>query len=131
MTLKFSDLLAKALLEWPTEIRLEPLRTYGSDSTRYTVDGLAEISDAIEAQHIGVADEIIMRNLHCVIYEVIHGAAAYTTRVKTCELRSTAIQSRLERNIKRCMDIPDLGYSLEDIELGKRYFAENGVSGSG
>jgi hypothetical protein len=61
MTLKFSDLLAKALLEWPTEIRLEPLRTYGSDSTRYTVDGLAEISDAIEAQHIGVADEIIMR----------------------------------------------------------------------
>jgi hypothetical protein len=130
MSLKFSDLLAKALSEWPTEIRLDPLRTYGPDSAGYTVIGLAEISDAIEAQHIGKADEIIMRNMHCVIYEVVHSVAAYVTRIKMSELRPAAVQEKLDRNVRDCMEMPDLGYPPTAIELGKRYFAENRDGGA-
>jgi hypothetical protein len=130
MSLKFSDLLARALLEWPAEIELKSLRMYDYDASRYTVEGLAEISDEIEANHIGTVDEIIMRNLHYVIYGVIYAAAAYTTRIRVSELRPLEIQNGLERKMKRCMEDSRLGYTLKDIELAKRYFAENGRGGA-
>ncbi|MFM0313726.1 hypothetical protein PQR36_02495 [Paraburkholderia nemoris] len=129
MSLKFGDLLARALQEWPAEIDLKHLVRSSPTSTGYTVRGLAEISDAIEAQHIGVVDEIIMRNLHCVIYEVVHAAAAYVIRIKVSELRPETVRQKLDRNVRDCMEMPDLGYPPDAIALGKRYFTENGTEG--
>lgn len=127
MTLKFHDLLFRALSEWPAEIDLVPLVRSVPPSSGYIVSGLGEMSDAIEAKHIGAADEIVMRNLHYAIYRAVHGVAAHIVRVRTSDLRSDAIQRELEEAITDCMEMADLGYSPEAIELGKRYFAENGT----
>ena len=70
-------------------------------------------------------EEVIMRNLHDAIYEVLHGVAAYTTRVKMSELRPEAIRIRFERRLQKGMEMPEIGYSSEDIELVKKYFSEN------
>jgi hypothetical protein len=130
MSLRFNDLLVRALLEWPTEIDLRILSRSDPASKRYLIDGLYDISDALEARYIGSAEEMIMRNLHWVIYEVLHEVAANVTRVKTSDLRSDAIRSGFEKNLMDCMKMSELGASPQDIELGKRYFAENGGNGA-
>lgn len=127
MSLKFHDLLLRALSEWPAEIDLVPLVRTNPTSLGYTVSGLGEMSDAIEAAHIGATDEIVMRNLHYAIYRAVHSVAAYIVHVRMSELRPDAIQRELEEAIKDCMEMADLGYSAAAIELGKRYFAENGA----
>ncbi|WP_153138729.1 hypothetical protein [Paraburkholderia agricolaris] len=130
MSLTFGDLFARALLEWPVEIDLGRLVRSAPASTSYTVRGLAEISDAIEARHIGTADEIIMRNLHYAIYRAVRDAAAYIVRIKMSDLRSDPIRYKFEEAIKDCMTNLDCGFLSIDIELGKRYFSENGEDGA-
>lgn len=67
----------------------------------------------------------MLRNLHDAIYEVLHGVAAYTTRIKISELRPEAIRIRFERRLQNGLEMPEIGYSPEDIELVKKYFYEN------
>ena len=68
-----------------------------------------------------------MRNLHDAIYEVLHGVAAYTTRIKMSELRPEAIRIRFERHLQKGIEMPEIGYSPEDIELVKKYFSTNEI----
>ncbi|NML99361.1 hypothetical protein HHL24_15600 [Paraburkholderia sp. RP-4-7] len=130
MSLKFNDLLAKALAEWPPEIDFKPLLRIDPTSKRYSVSGLGEMADEIGDRYIGSTEEIFMRNLHWVIFEVLRDVAANVTRVKTSDLSPDAVRSGFERNLKRCMEMPDLGYPPAAIELGRRYFAENGGGGT-
>ncbi|WP_157221517.1 hypothetical protein [Herbaspirillum sp. YR522] len=123
MTLKFNDLLVKAFLDWPQEIDLNPLVKGGDE--RYSIKGLGQMSDAISKGYIGTSEEVMLRNLHDAIYEVLHGVAAYTTRIKISELRPEAIRIRFERRLQNALKMPELGYLSEDIKLVKRYFSTN------
>lgn len=125
MTFNFSDLLAKALLDWPDEIDLSPLMRSGNDPMRYSIQGLGQMSDSITERYIGTSEEVMLRNLHEAIYEVLHGAAAYTTRIRMSELRSEAIRSKFEKRLQNAMQIPELDYNPEDIQLIQKYFERN------
>ena len=130
MQYKFDRLLEHALNEWPSVIDLSEILTDGGDLTRYQVKGLALTSDEIAEHYIGDAEEIIFRNLHSAIHDVLHGSATFVTRVIMSNLRPGNIRTRFEVRLKSATEILDLGYSFEDIELARRYFAENGDKGS-
>jgi hypothetical protein len=130
MSVKFNDLLARALAEWPSEIDINPMLRSDPISNRYSVGGLGEMADAIGDRYIGSEEEIFMRNLHWVIFEVLRSVAPNVTRIKLRDLSPDAVRNGFERNLKRCMEVPDLGYPPTAIELGKRYFAENGERGA-
>ena len=123
MSLNFNDLLSKAFFDWPDEVDLNPLLMGGNG--RYSIKGLGQMSDAISERYICTSEEIMLRNLHDAIYEVLHGVAAYTTRVKMSELRAEAIRIRFERRLRNAMEMSELGYSPEDIERARQYFSEN------
>lgn len=124
MSLEFSNLFSRAISEWPAEIDLRSLSTSKSGSDRYSVDGLYDVADERESRYIGSSEETIMRNLHTALYEVLHGVAAYVIRIKLSDLRAEAVRVRLERRLREYLAAPD-DCSPQDIELGKRYFAEN------
>lgn len=125
MTLNFNDLLNRAFLDWPSKINLSDLVKSGSESTRYSIKGLYEISEDVAARYIGTPEEVILRNLHDAIYEVLHGVSAYVTRIEMSELRREAIRSRFEARLHDGIKIPELNCSPEDIQLIKDYFSEN------
>jgi hypothetical protein len=130
MSFKFEDLLSRALAEWPAEIDVHSLRRSKPESGLYSIRGLYDMADVRESRYIGSPEETIMRNLHTALYEVLHGAAAYVTRIRLSELRPEAVRVRLERRIREYLDAPE-DCRPQDIELGKRYFAENEGGGTG
>jgi hypothetical protein len=125
MPLNFDSLLAKACLDYPEEIDLNFLLQPGENANRYTIKGLGLVCDDIADRYIGTPDEIIFRNLHSAIYSVLHGVGAFVTGVKLSTLRPEAIRIRFEKHLRHAMNMPDLGYSLADIELAKKYFDIN------
>jgi hypothetical protein len=130
VSLKFNVLLRRALLEWPEVADLSVLVRHDPLSDRYSVKGLYDLSDAREAHYIGSTEEIIMRNLHNSIFGVLHEAALCVSRIRPADLREAAIRVRFEKHLKNCMEMPELRFLPADIELGKRYFAENEGGGT-
>lgn len=125
MDLKFDALLARALQDWPPEVDLSQLEKCSPESSRYTIKGLYDKTDEIEERYFGTADEIILRNLHGGIYNVLHSIGAYVTRVRLADLRPETIRSKFEKHLRDCMEGPDPTFPPEDIRVGEQYFAAN------
>lgn len=125
MDLKFDALLAQALRDWPSEIDLSKLEKGSPESLRYTIEGLGERADKIEERYYGAAEEIIFRNLHGGIANVLHTVGAYVTRVRLTDLRPEAIRVKFEMHLRDCMEGPDPTFLPEDIKVGEQYFSVN------
>lgn len=125
MDLNFSILLTRALLDWPKEIDLAALTRSSPDTTRYSIEGLYGMAEKVDERYYDTPEEIILRNMHGAIYEVLHAAGAYVTHVRISDLRSEAIRTSFERHLRECMSRPALEYTAEDIELGGKYFSVN------
>ncbi|NOU10516.1 MAG: hypothetical protein HOO98_10920 [Nitrospira sp.] len=125
MDLKFDALLARALRDWPSEIDLSQLEQSTPESSRYAIKGLYDKTDEIEERYYGIAEEIILRNLHGGIADVLHAAGAYVTRVRLADLRPEAIRVKFEMHLRGCMEGPDPTFPPEDIKVGEQYFSVN------
>lgn len=125
MDLKFDALLARALRDWPSEIDLSQLEQSTPESSRYAIKGLYDKTDKIEERYYGIAEEIILRNLHGGIADVLHAAGAYVTRVRLADLRPEAIRVKFEMHLRGCMEGPDPTFPPEDIKDGEQYFSVN------
>lgn len=125
MDLKFDALLTRALQDWPSEIDLSQLEQSASESSRYAIKGLYDKADEIEERYYGTVEEIILRNLHGGIADVLHAVGAYVTRARLADLRPEAIRVKFERHLRGCMEGPDPTFPPEDIRVGKQYFTAN------
>lgn len=125
MDLKFDALLARALRDWPSEIDLSQIERSGPELSRYTIKGLYDKTDEIEERYYGTAEEIILRNLHGGIADVLHAAGPYVTRLRLADLRPEAVRVKFERHLRGCMEGPDPTFPPQDIKVGERYFAVN------
>lgn len=127
MNYKFENLLKIAIEEWPIGLELAQIQVDSQDPTRYLVRGLGPLSDSISERWIGQEDEVIFRNLHQSIMEVLHQLATYVVYQKVGDLRAGNIRSRFESHLKNAMRIEEIGYSLTDIELCAAYFRDNEI----
>jgi hypothetical protein len=125
MDLRFDALLAQALREWPSEIDLSQLGKISPESSRYTIKGLYDKTDEIEERYYGTAEEIILRNLHGGIADVLHAVGAYVTCARLADLRPEVIRIKFEMHLRGCMEGPDPTFPPEDITVGEQYFSVN------
>jgi len=58
--LMFKELFARAINDWPKEIRLKVVPT----GRTYTVPGLTSLEDGIASEYIGRPEEVLYRTLH-------------------------------------------------------------------
>lgn len=125
MQLDFGHLFKEALKDWPAEIDVIELAVNKGNPIRYSIEGLYELYDDIASKYIGTSEEVMLRNLHDAIYEVLHTASAYITHIKMTELRPQPIRLVFERRITSVLEEKDLGWQIDDIDKVKLYFAQN------
>ncbi|MDY7545857.1 hypothetical protein QN360_06730 [Glaciimonas sp. CA11.2] len=125
MELKFNNLLINALSLWPEMVDLSEIVRGDNKSELYSVAGLFPLSEKIITSCTISAEEILLNNLHDALYEVIHGVAIYTTKIRMSDLRCETICMKFERRLNNALHMPDLGYMAEDIQLINEYFIVN------
>ena len=121
--LGFSNLLQRALMEWPSVVDLSTLDYSLTAEPRYSVRGLGEFEEVISARYYGRADEILMRNLHYVIFVMLHKVAANCTQMRMADLRPESLKAYFEEWLNKSLKID--GWGNADIALVERYFSLN------
>jgi hypothetical protein len=125
MQLNFEYLFRRVLTDWPDELDLSVLERATPDLGRYAVKGLGTLSDDIEAKYIGKENEIIWRDLHSAMYEVIHAAAKTVLEIKVHSIRPEAVRLVFEKRLNRSAAATTLNWLPEDYALAEAYFAQN------
>ena len=120
----FSTLLNKALDDWPKEINFGPLLHQTPGTSLYSVKGLYRLSDEISKPYLGASDEVLMRNIHDAIYEVLHDAAASCIRINLKQLRAETIQRSFESRLEYCLKQKNAGWTNNDKKLISKYFKD-------
>jgi hypothetical protein len=123
--LNFEELFRQALSEYPEELDLSELQKNALDFSRYTVKGLYSIFEQAEELYIGSDVEIIMRNLHSSIYEVVLAAAKNITKIKSSSIRREIVKLIFENRLRNTAAATDLIWRPEDYALIESYFIEN------
>ncbi len=123
--LNFDYLFKQAISVWPNELDLSRLQSTTPEFANYTVKGLGMILDEIEELYIGKENEIIWRDLHCAIYEVLHAVAKFVLEFKVSAIRPESVRFIFERRLKTAASSQDLGWCPEDYEAVESYFSQN------
>jgi hypothetical protein len=69
------------------------------------------------------SDAVLTVNLCTSVASTIRSAAFFCTELTPSSLRPSTVRENFERRLHRTASNPDLGWSEEDIQLIKRYFA--------
>ncbi|CAK0752984.1 Immunity protein 63 domain-containing protein [Gammaproteobacteria bacterium] len=123
--LDFENIIKQALTDWPKELDVSELQHASLNLDRYTVNGLGALSDEIEEKYIGKENEVIHRELHNAIYEVIHEAAKCITNIQASSIRSEAVRLVFERRLRKSASSLGLNWQPEDFTLVRSYFEQN------
>ena len=123
---RFTELFQKALADWPECVDLSLLDYSKTPERRYSVKGLGELEDDISTRYIGMENEILMRNLHYVIFVTLHKLAPECKSLRMCDLREDTVKVRFEEWLRKSLNID--GWAVDDVALVERYFAGDTVS---
>ena len=122
--LLFRNLFERALKDWPKEIVFGKLIRY--ETSQFTIEGLGELSRKINYSYIDHPEEVIMRDLHSVVYICLHNLAEFSLKMSMEDLRSEKIQKEFETRMKESLEDPEsLDWEEDDIQLVKDYFKVN------
>lgn len=145
--LLFENLFKKALSEWPASLDLE-LQTQkfdeviptdkGYDLVRYKnlpwnkklenyiVKDLYRIYEAVEDKYIAQPNEVLMRNLHMVIYYTLRELAKCLQFVQMKDLRAELVEEEFNNTLKEYLnDKDERSWGVAAIQLIEDYFAVN------
>ena len=123
MNYEFRSILSTALRDWPREVDLTKL--LGDVDSRYTVDKLGPLADAISEKYIDSPQEVIFRSVHHAIFGALHAAAPFIVGLDPHLLRSDEIRRRFERHLRKGLEVSEIGYSQEDLKHCEKYFEAN------
>jgi len=122
--MNFDNLYARALGEWPKEIRFGRLRHHNLSTQTYSTRELFLLCEKIIAPHLNSPDEILMANLHDAIYIVLHDVAGHCTSIKLEQLRKESVRSKFEERLSPDRITKELSWTDDDRKLVKKYFKE-------
>jgi hypothetical protein len=113
----FEELYARAIGEWPKEIRLKVIPT----GRTYTVHGLESLEDGIASAYMGHPQEVLYRTLHWTISKAIHEALATRVSVKLANL--PPLRERFAADLK--ITLKSSTWEDADRKLAKDYLASS------
>ncbi|WP_374380173.1 hypothetical protein [Dongia sp.] len=122
----FTKLFQLALADWPEIVDLRLLDYSKTAKRRYSVRGLGELEDNISTRYIGTKIEILMRNLHYVIFVTLHKLAPEIESLHLSDLREVTIKARFEEWLRKSLDVE--GWTADDVALVERYLAGDSIS---
>jgi hypothetical protein len=115
--LMFEELYARAIGEWPKEIRLKVTPT----GRTYTVEGLTSLEDGIASEYMGHPQEVLYRTLHWTISKAIHEALATRVSIKLAKL--PPLQERFAADLK--ITLKSSTWEDADRKVAKDYLARS------
>lgn len=121
--LDFYLIYEEALNDWPSEVDLTEIEYSDMSSSRYSVSGLGLLAEEIGENYIGTSKEVLMRNIHDSIFDVIHNVARFCNRLRLRDLRKETVKTIFEDRLKDALNMEDLGWEKVDKDLIRRYFA--------
>jgi hypothetical protein len=115
----FEELFARALREWPAELRL-PIR---EEPGLHIVEGLRELESKISKPWVGHPDEVLMVNLHWAMAAAYHAAFKKQPSVRHEDLDVSRVQEKFEADLKRIREGKIPTWTEDDRAIIARYFA--------
>ena len=117
LPLMFEELYARAIGEWPKEIRLKVIPS----GRTYTVGGLTSLEDGIASEYMGHPQEVLCRTLHWTISKAIHEALATRVSIKLANLHS--LREKFAADLK--VTLQSSTWEDADRRVAKDYLARS------
>jgi hypothetical protein len=117
LPLMFEELYARAIGEWPKEIRLKVIPS----GRTYTVEGLTSLEDGIASEYMGHPQEVLYRTLHWTISKAIHEALATRVSIKLANLPS--LREKFAADLK--ITLQSSTWEDADRKVAKDYLARS------
>ncbi|MGV7207046.1 hypothetical protein ACLB1G_04225 [Oxalobacteraceae bacterium A2-2] len=119
--LSFESLYELSIRHWPASIDTSKLLPGGEG--RYAIAGLGVITNGIEARYLGHPLEVLLREMHMAIYELLHKLARDLTEVRPSAIRGTAVKAIFDKRLRDALQTPELGWNHVDVRLVEEYLS--------
>jgi hypothetical protein len=125
--MNFDKLYARALSEWPKEIKFGQLRHYNVSNQTYSTRDLWLLCEEITERNFNSADEVLINHLHDAIYIILHDLAGHCTNIKMSQVRKESVRSKFETRLISANRIAKkLKWTDDDRKLVSAYLKKAG-----